>query len=934
MRSAVPLLVLLVSSAVSAQTKREVPVGLILSPAGALTIRAGSETPLAAKAAEVVFAGDVLRTGAQPATFLFCPGKAVFSLAASGDVLFQAAGLKVRTGKTSEVRKAESCLLPSVLHVATASQQHYGVSMVRGLPSAGESKPVVAANLDAAVQAELVPFPAPASGAPIDPAAALGRATVFEKHNLLPNALEEYQRLAKAQPGAEWVNGKIFELQEAIAVAAASKTPEVDGTAYALLIGISNYQKLPKELWLRYATADALTLQKHFLSPRGGALKPENVVTLVDEGATTASIRNALQTFIKRRAGKKDSVTIAIAAHGTVETPGNKGAFILTYDSDPQDLGATALPMVEIQELINTELAKVGRLSLFVDVCRAGTIGSIKSTSVNAAVERLGEADGEILAMMASRPKELSHEGEQFGGGHGVFTYYLLKGLAGAADKNSDQVVDANEMIEYVRKEVAQATEDKQHPRDFGNVANTVTLSDLKKPGITIASIDRRPWRVLTDAAGRPLEFASAEAPFQEQTSRDAERFEDDLRAGRILPEQPNGAFARLAALKGQIGAEEYRAKEDQLRVALENSGQQVLLRYLQGDQIPQNKADFASGAQYFEAALTLTPESIYLRARALFCRGRAVLFDKAFRDSAGLLENSIRMDPAGAYSYNALGIAYLEQADYDRAVPAFHDAIRRAPLWSYPLQNLALALTEKGDYSRAIAMYRKAISLNPQGGYLCYNLGLLYQRLNRRRDAEAMYKLAQERSPDLADVDNAFGSLYASNGKFDQAERSYRQALQKNPALYAARHNLALLLSQRPDRVDEAVRLWRENLAASPTYVASRLSLAETAAQRGDTRQAIEDYRGVLAQRPEYVAARIALVGLLQKSGDLDAALAEGRTLLAAAPANPGVLEQVGDLQKARGNSDEARKLYEQAVSATSDGAVKKRLKRKAGAL
>ena len=34
-----------------------------------------------------------------------------------------------------------------------------------------------------------------------------------------------------------------------------------------------------------------------------------------------------------------------------------------------------------------------------------------------------------------------------------------------------------------------------------------------------------------------------------------------------------------------------------------------------------------------------------------------------------------VRFDPSGAYSYNALGIAYLEQANFQRATPAFRDA-------------------------------------------------------------------------------------------------------------------------------------------------------------------------------------------------------------------------------------------------------------------
>ena len=116
-----------------------------------------------------------------------------------------------------------------------------------------------------------------------------------------------------------------------------------------------------------------------------------NLLLLTNEQATTAAVRNAFQTFLRNRAGKKDTVFIMVAGHGTVDS---KGSYILTYDSDPQDLSTTAIPMQEIQDLVQQELSKVGRVVLLADVCRAAAIGATKPTNVNAAVERLGEATG------------------------------------------------------------------------------------------------------------------------------------------------------------------------------------------------------------------------------------------------------------------------------------------------------------------------------------------------------------------------------------------------------------------------------------------------------------------------------------------------------------------------------------------------------------
>ena len=70
----------------------------------------------------------------------------------------------------------------------------------------------------------------------------------------------------------------------------------------------------------------------------------------------------------KNRAGKKDTIFILVAGHGIVDS---RGAYIMTYDSDPEDLSATALPMAELQSLVDDELSKVGRVVFLADVCRA-----------------------------------------------------------------------------------------------------------------------------------------------------------------------------------------------------------------------------------------------------------------------------------------------------------------------------------------------------------------------------------------------------------------------------------------------------------------------------------------------------------------------------------------------------------------------------------
>lgn len=920
-------LVLLAGSALCAADTTEEPVGLVLSAANSKVLRANTETPLATRAGDILFSGDGLRTTDGPASFLYCPDKKSETLAPAGEVILDTKLLKVKAGKLGAPKPVNTCFLPQLVRVAVASQQHYGVSMTRGLAKP-EGDIVPFGSLSAAVRTELTPFEDTLRANPNDASALVQEAAVFDREKLEANALAAYRKVAQQWTDAFWVRGRIFELEESLATEAALKAAAIAPGAktYALTIGISQYEKLPKELWLKYADADAKTFGQHMASLRGGGVPADQMTVLTNEQATTAAIRNAFQTFLRNRAGKNDTVFILISGHGAVDS---RGGYLMTWDSDPQALSTTAVTISEIQSLLDDELSKVGRVVLMVDIARATAILDLKNGAIGSEVEKLGEAQGQMLGLMSARPKEISLEGPQFGGGHGAFTYSLVKGLEGFGDRNDDRFVTAGELIDYARTNVPQLTDNKEHPRDFGSIEDATNLSDLSKQGISLAR-----FRTVSDPVnGGPLYLAAASpqaATVSTQAQQDVDAFQAAVQAGRVLPNQPGAAWDVLDRLRAELPPEQMFLQENALRVALENAAQQVLLRYLEGDQSPQTKTDFDAGSAYMEAAIRLTPESLYLQGRDSFFQGRALLFDQRYPQAQNLLEQSVRIDPGEAYGYNALGIAYLDQADFTRSIPAFRDAARRAPNWSYPLHNLALAYMEEGNYDGAVRSYQQAMKLTPQFSYLPYNLGLVYQRLNRRRDAEREYRHALALAPNSAMPLNALGTLKASEGKSAEAEKLYKDALQKDPSLLEARHNLGVLLSGLKGRQNEAIQAWRQNLAANPDFLASRLSLAELLAKTGDTAGAIEQYAFVVKDKPEYVAAHVALAGLYFKADQPGPGLEQLRAAAGLDARDASVWEQIGDAEKSLNHAAEAREAYATALKLQLEKSDRKRISRK----
>lgn len=69
-----------------------------------------------------------------------------------------------------------------------------------------------------------------------------------------------------------------------------------------------------------------------------------------------------------------------------------------------------------------------------------------------------------IALLTSAEANEVALEDEKWGGGHGVFTYYLLEGMRGKAESSKDGIVSVGELFEYVRESVRKTTDNKQHP--------------------------------------------------------------------------------------------------------------------------------------------------------------------------------------------------------------------------------------------------------------------------------------------------------------------------------------------------------------------------------------------------------------------------------------------------------------------------------------
>lgn len=247
------------------------------------------------------------------------------------------------------------------------------------------------------------------------------------------------------------------------------------GRIWVVALGISKYQdtSIPS---LQYADADARAVANYFRDTFG--LPDDQVFLRVNEQATLREIKSVLGTRLAARAhDPRDTVILYFAGHGMRERltgsldADGLGKYFLPHDADRNDLFSTALDMDEMTGILRRLTPE--RVVVLLDSCFSGAAGGRspfdpKTEGERALItgeflDRMAQVGKGRVVMTASGPEESAQESADFG--HGVFTWYLLDGLRGAADLSGDGEIDVHEIYRYVSDKVTRATKGRQNPK-------------------------------------------------------------------------------------------------------------------------------------------------------------------------------------------------------------------------------------------------------------------------------------------------------------------------------------------------------------------------------------------------------------------------------------------------------------------------------------
>jgi len=251
------------------------------------------------------------------------------------------------------------------------------------------------------------------------------------------------------------------------------------GDKIALIIGIENYTDTVKA---NYANLDAKYFNEY--AKQVFNVKSENINLLTDSEATLTKINKSLFKWLTGKIrSDQTEVIIFFAGHGLASNDG-KELYILPQDGDPDLLKRTSISRSELlAEIVNLKPKSV---TMFMDTCYSGISRDEQTLLASARPIRIvagdeGDIPNNFTIFSASQLDQISSGLKE--AKHGIFSYYLMKGLEGRADTNNNKEITNGELLAYMDINVSQKALEQgrqQNPSLAGNPDQVLVKYNLK----------------------------------------------------------------------------------------------------------------------------------------------------------------------------------------------------------------------------------------------------------------------------------------------------------------------------------------------------------------------------------------------------------------------------------------------------------------------
>jgi hypothetical protein len=234
---------------------------------------------------------------------------------------------------------------------------------------------------------------------------------------------------------------------------------QVQKKTIGIAIGVSTFRH-PTLSPVPFATHDAEVMAEYFNKLTG--IPSERIRLLTDDHALKDDLIEVFEEWLPQQAKSGSDVIIFIAGRALVN-PLTGAVSLIPHEADP----GSSLRLVSLRRL-HEALARlpIQHAVLIMDLTWTSSGGKPSADGKEPMWDAIpaGLRGEKLVQIIGTSGHEQAHPYEE--GRHGLFTYFLLKGLSGAADRDQNGIVALGEVCGYVRAHVAVAATDKyQQPQ-------------------------------------------------------------------------------------------------------------------------------------------------------------------------------------------------------------------------------------------------------------------------------------------------------------------------------------------------------------------------------------------------------------------------------------------------------------------------------------
>jgi hypothetical protein len=268
------------------------------------------------------------------------------------------------------------------------------------------------------------------------------------------------------------MNPRLFVFVAVLAAVLFTGTPVFGGKNYAIFVGVNDYSTskngaVPLDDLL-YCVTDMVALRDAFVKAKFVDIHDTRLLTSeTDSAPTKENVLNAIHELLEK-ISSDDTILFAFAGHGlSLADDGKTGDVICCSDAKIVRFGRCEglIFRSELEQMLSldqtsTNQRTVPQSKIFMfDACR--NIPGAESLSGSRSIRGFGDTINSqaqilypgIIRLASCAPGQVSHEGKD-GVRHGLFTYNVIKGLGGEADKksnngNGDGRITLNELFDF-----------------------------------------------------------------------------------------------------------------------------------------------------------------------------------------------------------------------------------------------------------------------------------------------------------------------------------------------------------------------------------------------------------------------------------------------------------------------------------------------------